>query len=57
MSPFANVDIFPELSGLPDFNSDPPPPFKGEEVVAGAHGWVSLCFSFSSYFQFLVKID
>ena len=57
MNLFDNVPIYPVLSDLPDFELNPPPPFPGQEGVEGARLWVSLCFSFSSYFQFLVKID
>lgn len=57
MNSFANVLVYPVLLDLADFDAVPPPHYLGQEEVAGAGGWVSLCFSFSSYFQFLVKID
>lgn len=57
MCPFDRVPIYPVLLDLPDFMDDPPHPFPGQEGVAVAAACVSLCFSFSSYFQFLVKID
>lgn len=57
MNAFDDVAVYPKLADLPDFDDDPPPPFEDQEVVAVAAGWVSLCFSVSSYFPFLVKID